>query len=112
MKGLSKIPPSTGDTAVPIDKVLPDITDVGHNDVINWKRIFAQSRAGRHQALLRRARRPEGAARQPEDRLRVSLATAVLTARSRCQGRPSFDLVSRSDYAGVAYKDASGPRKG
>ena len=43
MKGLSKIPPSTGDAAVPIDKVLPDITDVGHNDVINWKRIFAQS---------------------------------------------------------------------
>ena len=44
VKGLSKIPPSTGDAAVPIDKVLPDITDVGHDDVINWKRIFAQSK--------------------------------------------------------------------
>lgn len=26
--------------------------------------------------------------------------------------RSSFDLLNRSDYAGVAYKDASGPRKG
>jgi len=28
---------------VPIDKVLPDVTDVGHDDVVDWKRIFAQS---------------------------------------------------------------------
>jgi hypothetical protein len=24
--------------------VLPDLTDVGHDDVIDWKRIFAQSK--------------------------------------------------------------------
>jgi len=43
VKGLSKIPSSSGDAAVPIDKVLPDITEVGHNDIINWKRIFAHA---------------------------------------------------------------------
>ncbi len=35
---------TTPGEAVPIDRVLPDITDVGHDDVIDWKRIFAQSR--------------------------------------------------------------------
>ena len=45
VKGLKKVPASTGDDPVPIDRVLPDITDVGHDDVIDWKRIFAQSRA-------------------------------------------------------------------
>jgi sugar phosphate isomerase/epimerase len=43
VKGLRKLPPVTGE-AVPIDKVLPDIADVGHDDVIDWKKIFAQSR--------------------------------------------------------------------
>ena len=42
VKGLRKIPPVTGE-AVPIDRVLPDLTDVGHDDVIDWKRIFAQA---------------------------------------------------------------------
>lgn len=44
VKGLKKVPASTGDDPVPIDRVLPDITEVGHDDVIDWKRIFAQSR--------------------------------------------------------------------
>jgi sugar phosphate isomerase/epimerase len=43
VKGLRKVPPSTGE-ATPIDRVLPDITEVGHDDVIDWKRIFAQSK--------------------------------------------------------------------
>ena len=43
VKGLRKIPASGA--AAPIDSVLPDITDVGHEDAIDWKRIFAQSRA-------------------------------------------------------------------
>ena len=43
VKGLAKIPTPVGDGPVPIDKVLPDITEVGHRDLINWKRIFAQS---------------------------------------------------------------------
>jgi sugar phosphate isomerase/epimerase len=45
VKGLKALPPATGG-AVPIDRILPDITDVGHEDVIDWKRIFAQSRTG------------------------------------------------------------------
>jgi sugar phosphate isomerase/epimerase len=45
VKGLKKVPPAPADgTPVPIDKVLPDVTDVGHDDVIDWKRIFAQSK--------------------------------------------------------------------
>jgi len=44
VKGLSQLPASSGDAAVPIDKVLPDITEVGHNDVIDWKRIFAHAK--------------------------------------------------------------------
>lgn len=44
VKGLRQLPPATGD-AIPIDRVLPLITDVGHDDVIDWKRIFAASRA-------------------------------------------------------------------
>ena len=43
VKGLKKVP-AASPTAVPIDKVLPDVTDVGHDDVIDWKRIFAQSK--------------------------------------------------------------------
>jgi sugar phosphate isomerase/epimerase len=43
IKGLKAVPAAGG--AAPIDRILPDITDVGHDDVIDWKRIFAQSRA-------------------------------------------------------------------
>jgi sugar phosphate isomerase/epimerase len=43
VKGLLKRPPVTGE-AVPIDQVLPLITDVGHDDVIDWQVLFAQSR--------------------------------------------------------------------
>ena len=42
VKGLRKVP-AASPTPVPIDKVLPDVTDVGHDDVVDWKRIFAQS---------------------------------------------------------------------
>jgi sugar phosphate isomerase/epimerase len=42
VKGLSKLPPA-GTGPVPIPAVLPNITDVGSNDVIDWKRIFARS---------------------------------------------------------------------
>jgi sugar phosphate isomerase/epimerase len=43
VKGLRAVPPSSA-TPTPIDKVLPDVTDVGQNDVIDWKRIFAKSK--------------------------------------------------------------------
>ena len=43
VKGLRRLPPVTGE-AVPIDRILPDISDVGHDDVIDWKRIFAGSK--------------------------------------------------------------------
>lgn len=43
VKGLRKVP-AVSATPVPIDKVLPDVTDVGHDDVIDWKRIFAKSK--------------------------------------------------------------------
>lgn len=42
VKGLRAVP-ATG-AATPINRVLPDITDVGHDDVIDWKRIFAQAK--------------------------------------------------------------------
>lgn len=42
VKGLRKVP-ATG-AATPIARVIPEITDVGHDDVIDWKRIFAQSK--------------------------------------------------------------------
>jgi sugar phosphate isomerase/epimerase len=43
VKGLSKVP--AAGAATPIDQVLPTITDVGSPaDVIDWKRIFAQSK--------------------------------------------------------------------
>jgi sugar phosphate isomerase/epimerase len=41
VKGLSKQP--ANGAATPIDQLLPSITDVGHNDVIDWKRIFAHA---------------------------------------------------------------------
>jgi len=42
IKGLKSVP-ATG-AATPIDRVLPQITDVGHEDAIDWKRIFAQAK--------------------------------------------------------------------
>jgi sugar phosphate isomerase/epimerase len=41
VKGLKKLPEGTA--PVPFDKAIPNITDVGSNDIINWKRIFAAS---------------------------------------------------------------------
>ena len=41
VKGLSKRPADGG--ATPIQNVMPDLADVGTNDVIDWKRIFARS---------------------------------------------------------------------
>ena len=41
VKGLAKKPPSGA--ATPIQNIMPDITEVGRNDVIDWKRIFAAS---------------------------------------------------------------------
>ena len=41
VKGLARIP-ATG-AATPINDVLPDVVDVGRGDVIDWKRLFAQS---------------------------------------------------------------------
>jgi sugar phosphate isomerase/epimerase len=43
VKGLRKVP-AASPTPVPIDTVLPDVTDVGHDDVVDWKRIFAKSK--------------------------------------------------------------------
>jgi sugar phosphate isomerase/epimerase len=41
VKGLKKIP--VDGAATPIASVLPEVTEVGHDDVVDWKRIFAQS---------------------------------------------------------------------
>jgi sugar phosphate isomerase/epimerase len=41
VKGLKRVP--EGDPPVPFDKAIPQITDVGNNDIVNWKRIFAKS---------------------------------------------------------------------
>ena len=41
VKGLTKRPADGG--ATPIQNVMPDLADVGSNDVIDWKRIFAKS---------------------------------------------------------------------
>jgi len=43
VKGLRAVP-APSQTPVPIDEVLPNLTDVGHDDVIDWKRIFAGSK--------------------------------------------------------------------
>jgi sugar phosphate isomerase/epimerase len=43
VKGLRKVPAASPDP-IAIDKVLPDVTDVGHDDVIGWKRIFADAK--------------------------------------------------------------------
>ena len=44
VKGLAKRPAEG--PATPIQNVMPDLTDVGRNDVIDWKRIFAASEQG------------------------------------------------------------------
>jgi sugar phosphate isomerase/epimerase len=41
VKGLKKVP--EGEAPVPFEKAIPNITDVGTNDIIDWKRIFAKS---------------------------------------------------------------------
>jgi sugar phosphate isomerase/epimerase len=41
VKGLKRVP--EGDPPVPFDKAIPQITDVGNNDIVNWKRIFAKA---------------------------------------------------------------------
>jgi len=41
VKGLAR---NVADATMPIDKVLPEITDVGHGDVIDWKKIFAHAK--------------------------------------------------------------------
>jgi sugar phosphate isomerase/epimerase len=41
VKGLSKIP--DGAAPVPFEQAIPNITDVGSSDIIDWKRIFARS---------------------------------------------------------------------
>jgi len=43
VKGLRKVPAASAEP-VPIDRVLPDVTDVGHDDVIDWPRIFAHAK--------------------------------------------------------------------
>jgi len=43
VKGLKKVPPPSADPA-PIPEVLKDLTDVGTDDVVDWKRIFAKSK--------------------------------------------------------------------
>ena len=41
VKGLKQVP--AGPAPAPFDKAIPNITDVGTNDIIDWKRIFAKS---------------------------------------------------------------------
>lgn len=41
VKGLKKIPDGT--PPVPFDQAIPNITDVGTDDLIDWKRIFAKA---------------------------------------------------------------------
>jgi len=44
VKGLKKV--AANGAEAPINAILPEITDVGHDDVIDWKRIFAQAGTG------------------------------------------------------------------
>jgi sugar phosphate isomerase/epimerase len=41
VKGLKKVPEGT--PPVPFEEAIPNITDVGTSDIIDWKRIFAKS---------------------------------------------------------------------
>jgi sugar phosphate isomerase/epimerase len=42
VKGLKKLP--SGPAPAPFEQAIPNITDVGSGDLIDWKRIFAQSK--------------------------------------------------------------------
>jgi len=44
VKGLKKV--AANGAEAPINAILPEITDVGHDDVIDWKRTFAQAGTG------------------------------------------------------------------
>jgi sugar phosphate isomerase/epimerase len=44
VKGLKTAPQPAGQP-LPMDRIMRELTDVGRDDVIDWKRIFAQSRA-------------------------------------------------------------------
>lgn len=66
VKGLSKRPSPTA--AIPA--VLPDITDVGTNDVIDWKQIFAHAR----EAGIKHAFVEHDVAKAPFDSLKSSYA--------------------------------------
>jgi sugar phosphate isomerase/epimerase len=41
VKGLKQVP--AGPAPAPFDKAIPNITDVGTSDIVDWKRIFAKS---------------------------------------------------------------------
>ena len=43
VKGLRRVPAPSADPT-PIAEILPEITDVGHDDAIDWKRILAASK--------------------------------------------------------------------
>ena len=43
VKGLRAVPAASPEP-IPIDRVLPEITDVGRDDVIDWRRIFAHAK--------------------------------------------------------------------
>jgi sugar phosphate isomerase/epimerase len=66
VKGLKKVP--EGDAPVPFDQAIPNITDVGTNDVIDWKRIFAKA----DQAGIRHYFVEHDAAPSPFDSLNAS----------------------------------------
>jgi sugar phosphate isomerase/epimerase len=66
VKGLKKVP--EGEAPVPFDQAIPNITDVGTNDVIDWKRIFAKA----DQAGIRHYFVEHDAAPSPFDSLNAS----------------------------------------
>jgi sugar phosphate isomerase/epimerase len=45
VKGITKVPENAAaqSPALPFDQVMPNLTDVGSGDVVDWKRIFAKS---------------------------------------------------------------------
>jgi sugar phosphate isomerase/epimerase len=68
VKGLKKVP--EGQAPVPFDQAIPNITDVGTNDVIEWKRIFAKSsQAGIQHYFVEHDQPPS-----PVDSIRTSAA--------------------------------------
>jgi sugar phosphate isomerase/epimerase len=68
VKGLRKIPASGA--AAPIDSVVADMTAVGQEDTIDWKRIFAQARAAGIQHYFVEHDKPQ----QPLESLKTSHA--------------------------------------